>query len=302
MKKIPLESTIVGSYKFLFQNIVSIIGVLWLPVVLFAAVLGALVYGIVPHKWLTCDFTAIPDPESFVRERLPLLMAAAPVLIISGLLAGAMVRVGILRHAVGEKTTTTWVYFSLGARVWRMIAVVLLAIVICILLEIVAGIAFGILTAVFSMLPQVPVAAVSLVSLLLCIIVVVGVVYVMVRLFFFLPAVVVAENKVGVARSWNLGKGNVWRIIVVLIAVILPIELIVGMIFYATVVPTVIVEAIRQQPQGKAEAIAFLKSLWPVLPVLLGAYLVAAIAISGLVLGAVGKAYKAVTAPDEAAA
>jgi hypothetical protein len=70
---------------------------------------------------------------------------------------------------------------------------------------------------------------------------------------------------------------------------------------YATVLPTVIGEAVRMQPQGPDEALAFLKHLWPLLPVISGIFAVAAIAISGTMLGAIGHAYKAVTASDEAA-
>ena len=41
-------------------------------------------------------------------------------------------------------------------------------------------------------------------------------IYAAVRLVFFLPAVVVAEEQIGLGRSWALGRGNFWRIIIVI--------------------------------------------------------------------------------------
>lgn len=303
MKKIPVGSTIVGSYKFLFQNIISIIGVLWLPVVISCAIVGAFLYGILPHKWLVCDFTPISDPEGFFRAKLPLILLAVPVLIITSLLASAMVRVGILRHAIGEKTKTTWIYFSLGARVWRMVAALLLYLVIYIGLEIVVRVAKAIsvfiLKAVPGMPEQVPTHIGDLIGLVGFII---GL-YIVLRLFFFLMAVVVAENKVGVGRAWELGKGNIWRMIGVLIAIVLPVMLIVGVVFGMMAFGTIVsLAASGHPPKTDAEVLTFFKSLLPLLPVFFGIWVVAAIALNGLVLGAIGKAYKAVTAPDEVAA
>ncbi len=304
MRKIPLESTIGGSYAFLFQNIVSIIGTIWFPALLCLAIIGAFVWGIAPSNWLRCDFAPPADIQGFVRERLPLIVLAFPVLLITGLLASAMVRVGILRHALGEKTTTTWIWFSLGSRVWRMIGVMLLYIVIYVGIEIAVMLCIALVNLGMVAIPGIPHVVKGLVTAVFVISGIIGGLYIMLRLFFFLPAVVVAENKVGVGRAWELGKGNVWRIIVVLLVAVVPAAVIAGIALYATVLTTVIAAAvsIHDQPQTPQQAMVFLKSLLPVLPVVLGVYLAAAIAIGGLVMGAIGKAYKAVTAPDEVGA
>jgi hypothetical protein len=299
MKKIPLESTIVGSYKFLFSNIVSIIGTMWFPLVLMFALAGALVWSIVPHDWCQGGFKP-EEVKEVVLSHLPMIVSGLFALFIAGMLVRAMITVGILRHAVGEKTSTTFVYFSLGARVWRMVGVALLAVVISVILEIGAVMLFVISNVVLSVIPHAPTAVVALVNFVLTVVVVLVVIYVMLRLFFFLPAVVVAENKIGVGRAWELGKGNVWRMIVVLLAAVIPVYVLAAAACYLTVIPTIVVEAVRHQPQGPDEALAFFKSLWPLLPVLAGIFIVAAIAITGLVLGAIGRAYKAVTAPEEA--
>ena len=48
-------------------------------------------------------------------------------------------------------------------------------------------------------------------------------IYVMVRLTFLLLPVVVAEHRIGIKRSWQLGKGNFWRMLGLFILIFLPI-------------------------------------------------------------------------------
>jgi len=305
MKKIPLETTIVGAYRFLFTNIVSIIGTLWFPVLVFLAVMAALACGLIPPNWLHGHFTPVANPEDYLRSHLGLILLAVPVLILAGLLTGAMIRVGILRHALGEKTTITFIWFSLGARVWRMIAAALLYMVIYIGLQIVARLTIFIVALILARIPQLPPVVAGLVTAVLALAAVVIGIYIVARLFFFLPAVVVAENKVGVERAWGLGKGNVWRIVAVCIAVVLPLMPVFGVLLYVTVLSTIIATVVHHHPAGPAgpaEVVAFLKALLPMLPVVLGLYLVFAIATVGLIYGAIGQAYKAVTAPEETAA
>jgi hypothetical protein len=46
-----------------------------------------------------------------------------------------------------------------------------------------------------------------------------------VRLTFLLPAVVVAEERIGLGRAWELGGGNFWRMFAVVIAVFVPVAI-----------------------------------------------------------------------------
>ncbi len=302
MKKIPLEPVIIGSYKFLSQNIISIIGTLWFPVLVFFAVVGAFAYGIVPHNWLHGDFTPVADPGAFIRERLPVILSAVPCIILTMAIAGAMIQVGILRHALGEKTKPTYIFFSLGARVWRMIVAVLLCVVVyvCLVLAVIAAVI--VVNLAMAVIPNMPHILIALVRAVLVIIGIGCVLYVMVRLSFFLPAVVVAENKVGVRRAWKLGKGNVWRILAVVLVVTVPAVIIGELLIYITAFSTIFsAAALHPEPQTPEQAINFMKTFLPVLPVLGCVYLALVVALTGLKLGAIGKAYKAVTAPDEAA-
>jgi hypothetical protein len=47
-------------------------------------------------------------------------------------------------------------------------------------------------------------------------------IYVLVRLTFLLIPVVVAENRIGLKRSWQLGRGNFWRMFAILLSILIP--------------------------------------------------------------------------------
>ena len=302
MRKIPLGSTIAGSYGFLFTNIVSIIGTMWLPVLLFAALIGAFICQIVPHDWFQGHFPEHvnkDDVHRYVITHMPIIAAGVPVLALASMLMKAMVNVGILRHAVGEKTSTTFIWFSLGARVWRMVAMSLLFVIVYAVLEIAALILFGAVNLVLHLMPFIPHVVRGLMNGLLALAVFLTFIYVIARLFFFLPAVIVAENRISPSRAWELSKGNVWRIVVLVLAVVLPVCVLTGVVVCMTLFATVVPEAIRQHPKGPEQAFEFLRSILPVLPVIAGIYLVSIIAVTGLALGAIGRAYKAVTVPEE---
>lgn len=300
MKKIPLEETIVESYKFLFGNIISIIGTLWLPVLLYIAVLGATLVSVIPHEWLAGNVGKLADPDAWARSMLPVFMLWVPVLMLSGLLIGAMIRVGILRHALDQKTTTTWVWFSLGARVWRMVAATLLNLVVYAGLVLAVVIAVGAAGFVMHLI-NAPQALSVLVTIVLVIAGIVWVIYTLLRMFFFLPAIIVDQNRVGVARSWELGKGNVWRMIVVFLAVVVPVVMVGEIGIYATTFSTLANFGIAHQGTlTPAEFAELLRALLPLVPVLVVIYLLMVVAMVGLMLGAIGKAYQAVTAGEAA--
>jgi len=297
MKKIPLEETIIDAYKFFFQNIISIIGTVWFPVVVFVAVFGALIVSIVPHEWLTGHFVAPPNPEAFFLSRLGLIFAAEAIVLPLGLLISAMIRVGVLRLAVGENTGVTLIWFSLGAKVWRMVGAMFLTVIGCV---VVAGVAIGAVVLAYGLLqaiPHLPAAVTVLVTVILAIAAIVGVIYVLVRQFFFLPAVIVAENKIGLKRSWALGQGNVWRAIVIWLAVIIPISMVTGFITNVTLLPVFMTQAAQLGSNpSPAEMMGLLTALLPVLPAFIIIELLSSLVMLGTMFGAVGKAYKAVTA------
>ncbi|MDE2133605.1 MAG: hypothetical protein KGM97_02695 [Alphaproteobacteria bacterium] len=302
MKRIPVEATLGGAYRFLFTNIVSVIGTVWFPFVLFFGLCGGLFYLSVPHEWLSGNF---PHPKSLrdaIAAMMPLLRIY-PACLLLMLLMVAMVFTGLMRHALGLKTTTTFVYFSLGAPVWRMIGAYLLVWVVEVILIAVLAVLF---CAVWKFaVPTIPHGAGIALLVVLGTIEVLLAIYAAVRLSFFIPAVVVAENRIGLGRAWSLGGGNFWRIIIVVLLTTIPVAVVFNIVLQMTVMPAVMAEAMKLAPAAKSahhvnpeQIAAFLHALLPVLPVFLAVALVQRLAIIGLLSGAIGKAYNAVTAPD----
>ncbi|MGA7675431.1 MAG: glycerophosphoryl diester phosphodiesterase membrane domain-containing protein [Rhizomicrobium sp.] len=291
MKKIPLETTLVGAYRFLFTKIISIIGTIWFPTVLAIGAAAGLVYLVAPHAWLVGDFSHF-KPEQVMTA--PIWLARGAIMIVSAI-AGSMILVGLMRHALGLKQSTTFIYFSLGAPVWRMLlacilgGLLLAVIVAALVLVLVLALKFG--------APLVPHGYAVAGGIVLGVIVFCAVFYSAFRLFFFLPAVVVAENRIGLGRSWSLGGGNFWRMFFVYLLIVVPVGFIASVALEMTILPVVVTEAMKlpHKPEAK-EIIAFLRSLLPLLPVVATVAILWGIALRGLMAGAIGSAYNAVTA------
>jgi hypothetical protein len=292
--KLPLEETISGGYRFLFTNIVSVIGTVWLPYLILAAVGVLCGYIVLPPGLVHGDFShfntaVLMQPEAY---------AARGVFFLTNLVVGAMVTVNLMRHALGQKPTTTFVHFSLRAPVWRMVGAYLLAIIVIVLLVVVlaiAGTAAG-YAAFQRMEPAAAIATVVLIaSVLICV-----VAYCFARFFFFLPAVVVAEERIGLGRSWSLGGGNFWRMAVVWLLIAIPVWFVVGVALQVTILP-VILSAASTLPRHPSpeELQPLLLALIHALPIFAPVTIAAGIAIRAFMAGAVGTAYKVLTAPKE---
>jgi hypothetical protein len=133
-----------------------------------------------------------------------------------------MVTVAIQRKALGRHPGPVFTYFSLGTPVWRMAGSWFLAGLLIIFIALFsAAVAGTIWWAAETFLPKFEV----LIGTLAFVAAVLWVIYMSVRLTFFLPAVVVAEERIGLGRAWELAEGNFWRILIVFIAVFLPVAI-----------------------------------------------------------------------------
>lgn len=292
--KLPLEATIAGGYRFFFTRIVSIVGTLWFPYLLLLALAVGGAWLVLPHAVFRGDFT---DLDVSLMKSAPVLTVRL-ALMLCGLVAAAMVAVGLMRLALGLKQTPTFVWFSLGLPVWRMVGAKLLATVILVLLFILLvliGVGIG-FAAYPHMQPSAGVTVIALASLLLFFVFV----YSAVRLCFFLPAVVVAENRIGLGRSWQLGGGNFWRIFIVWLLVAVPVWFVVGIVLQSTILPVLMAELLRLPHHPTPEEIKpLLQSVWHMLPVVFPVMLLAGIVFRAVMAGAAGTAYNAVTAAKE---
>ena len=302
MNKIPLERTLVGAYRFLFTKIVSIIGTLWLPIVVFCALVGGLVWLSVPHEWFTGHFPQFhdkhPDPATVLAMLKPLLICY-PLIIVIAFVMMSMMFVGLMRHALGQKKTMTFVYFSLGADVWRMaLAFFLLYVVLLLLVAVLVAIFIAVSVFVAPMVAHGPALAIKIV---LGIVEALFYFYAVFRLFFFLPAVVVAEKRIGLGRAWALGGGNFWRIFLVILLIVIPVAFIAGIVMQMTIMPAFMSAVLATPHDPRPEHVAAIfRAMLSVMPAILAIGIIQRIITMGLMAGAMGTAYNAVTEAPEA--
>ncbi|MEJ0024581.1 MAG: hypothetical protein WDN01_01025 [Rhizomicrobium sp.] len=300
--KIPFERTIAGAYRFAFTNVLSIIGIGWFPYLVVTALgvgLAVLLYPSVHGLWL--DDRKTIDTAKLMTTIVPLIGAVLLVLL-ALLVAQAMVTVGLMRKALGQHPGPVFIFFSLGGQVWRLIGSYILMLLLLCGGVMLAALAIGVVGAVLNQFAQ---KVQPLVLGVLIFVAVLGYFYSVVRLSFFIPAVVVAEDHIGLRRSWHLGRGNFWRIFGISLIVSLPIQLAVSTIS-STMMQIAMVPGLDLQPGPMTDAqsqkfvadlLDALRRVGPYYALLQILYLAL---LSGLTTGAVANAYKAVTGDGSA--
>lgn len=292
MGKLVVERTISDAYRFAFLRFFSVVGTIWLPyliLIMIALGLIRLVAPDVPQMLATGQFDLAAGIELL---RLTVLVS------IFAFIAAAMVTVDLQRKAMGTHAGRPYVFFSLCAPVWRMAGASFLAVIVVGIAAVVAGgICFAIWSAAGGLGP--PGALIRLVAVLATIALVL---YVALRLMFFLPAVVVAENSLGLERAWILGGRNFWRILIVTIAVLIPVAIVGHLLSWVFFGPFTAFHELGTRAGLKAllRAGATQSGLKGYLILLLE--LIERILLLGLLNGAVASAYRAVNGEVEAPA
>jgi hypothetical protein len=280
--KIPVGQTISGAYNFAFTRFLSILAIVWLPYAVFAAIavgLALLAVPDLPRMLMTHDI----DIEAMMGlSRVVLLIA------IIGFIMSSMITVGLQRKALGKQSATVWYYFSLGAPVWRMAAAFFLAGLVVVFIAIVIS---GACAAIWVAAGSIPGAGwtVRIVAIAagICFLI-----YIATRLLFFLPAVVTAEETIGIERAWILSRGNFWRIVLVWLAVILPVAIAFWIVSRAVLGPLV---PWPHAHMGTREILRmFATQSTAFAPLILAVEFVERVVILGVANGAVANAYLAV--------
>jgi hypothetical protein len=291
MDKIPLEKIIGAAYRFFFSNILSILGTVWFPLLLMGALIAASLWAVLPASFFHGDFEHF-DKQEFLAV-VPALIAVYPVVIFASLVLSAMIAVGITRRALGMTHGPTFIYFSLGAPVWRMVGAFILFFLGYIMF---VGLTVGVCVAVVF-------ASTKLDSKVLAGLidaaVIIGagcfMIYAIVRVYFFLPAVVVAEEHISFSRSWRLGRGNFWRIVLLALMIIIPVSFVGGMISQIFIMGSMgsNIQVLPENPSPEQTAHFFKMLFTTMMPALAISYVLQQLAIAGLWYGAVGLAYRA---------
>ncbi|HEY4113081.1 MAG TPA: hypothetical protein VGM17_03385 [Rhizomicrobium sp.] len=283
MNKLPVGRTIAFAYRFTFTHLGTIIGLVWIPLVLIAVL-----------RFLPYAFGGNPDaaPENLTEEGRRALEAIGSTLLIA--LLYSMAYVPVIRQALGLREGPAMVHFALGPPEFRLFGAILLfaLVLICMAFAMaIAGTLFGGLVNAAAGKPSL----IAFVAALSIIIMFCAMLFIALRLGFLLVPVTVAEQQISLGRSWSLTRGNFWRILGVILATTLPILLVDLAIVVAIVGPQ---QFFAPFPVGDAQTMnaAMSQRLAPLgqhMPLYLGLRLIVEPFMIGLNLGACAAAYRA---------
>jgi hypothetical protein len=260
MAQIPLERTIGDTYRFALRNVLSILGIVWFPLVLMIAAVAAAAWWLWPDiAGMDWSADAARNQEAAMRLAFKMFATMGPLYLLFYVLI-AMMTVGVQRKALGLVQGPVFFYFSLDGAVWRFLGAMILSVI---LLWTGTALTIAAVAAVFWTGEHFGLPA--LYGLVEFAAVVAGICwffYMAVRLMFFLPTVVVAEGGLGLARSWELGAGNFWRIAALFVVCIVAPMMAVSMVSNIFVLPFMMSVMIPLQHAAETHQVVTPQMFW----------------------------------------
>jgi hypothetical protein len=306
--KVPVWSTVGSALGFTFGRYPAILGVVWLPLLLLAVceyfvlvpmfeAIPALIAQVSQHPHDPADIQAFSN-------RIMASQRFAPALNLLTYLVMAWIAVGITKEAMGLRTGFRFVYLSVGAAEFGLLVsylvamAVLVGVIICfafaavILAVLVGAMAAG------GALPTGTAAAGWAIGFgvlaglaFLC-----ALIYFSVRFLALIVPVSVEEKKFGLLRSWELSRGNFWRLFGIGFIIWLGLFVFELVIIAAFVIPVVVTAAgtfVHGRTVDAGSMALMFKSLRPYAPIAGLLFLAISPIIYGLAISPWAFAYRA---------
>ena len=287
MKKIPVLDSIRYAYAFTFGHLGTIIGLIWLPM-LILAVAG---YFVMSYYYSSVP-AALSAGDAIAAGRAGMLVIGWSLV---SLLLSSVMYVAVTRQALGLRQGPAIVHFALGPAEFRVFGAVLGVFAIAILFFMVY---LGVIGAAKAMAAKA--ALVNIAVGLFALAALLAIVYALVRLSFMLIPATVAEERVGLARAWELSGGNFWRIVAVGLVAIGPIALVAVGAEIAILGPDFFMHTAangaRDTAQQMQDMAKQMRTAAAHLPVLYGLSFLMAPFFMGLAIAPSAYAYRALTA------
>ncbi len=290
MNRIPVGQTIRFAYAFTFGEIGTVIGLVWIPVVISAVA-----------EFLVERVLGGGEPAAGATAALPPGFGYLALYSILAVLLIAMVAVAIARQALGLRQGPAVAHVSLGttelhvfggiAGLYLLFFIFAMGLTLAVMI---AGGLAGLLAPSKAVGETIGAAAGSLAAL-------VGlgaIFYALVRLSFLFVPSAIAGGGFGLSRSWELTRGNFWRIVAIGAATALPATLVVFAINMAILGPDYlasIVAMVQDQAHFAKYAADQSRMTSAKLPLLLGVSLVLAPINYGLLFAPAAFAYRALS-------
>jgi hypothetical protein len=208
MSKVPVLSTVSRTYGFLLGDIITVLQVAWLPMLLATGV--NYYYG----QQLDPALLAKGGPEAAMQAG-----AVGFGIGIVSLLANIMVMVALLRVVMFGQRPSAPFHLWFGMTELRVLLVYVLLTVALIAAILAGGLVLGLAGAAAAAAGGG--AIIGLIAVVLFFVML----WALLKLTI-LPAVIVAENTLGVERAWALSKGNAFRFFLVYLLTYIPVGIV----------------------------------------------------------------------------
>ena len=302
MNKIPVIQTIKESYRFTFGGLGTVIGLIWLPIVVLT-VGGYFITG----QYISGMSGAMQSGD--LGQSGPLFLRLLSFGIVKIVLQ-AMIAVAIVREILKPLKRPVFLRFGLGPSEFRVVggffglfALMLAFIVILVILSMVVGFAMG------AALPAAAGAAAGAgmskpaagVAVLAGLIGCCALIYIFARLGFLLAPAAVTEGGFGLERSWQLTTGNFWRIFAIALATLVLVLIAALLIDVAVLGPDSLnphLELARDQAARLRQSAEQMRLLSAHLPLMMGLQFLLAPFAYGMAFAPAAFAYRALTAPQ----
>ena len=288
MNKIPVGQTIRFAYAFTFGEIGTVIGLIWIPTVI-NSVGSFVLFGVL---------NGVEEGPGGVPIMAGPQLGLMMLYFVVAFFLAAMMAVAVTQQALGLRKGPAFAHFALGGTELRVFGgffglymLFLLFILGFALIGVVAALAGG--AAVKASAGAAPL--IGSVLGVLGLIASGALVYIFVRLsFLFIPSAV-NEGEFGLTRSWELTKGNFWRIFAVGMAVLMPLLLVEAATEFFILGPAyfaAMADQIRDTANAARYAAVQSHIVQTRLPLLLGMGLILAPIMQGLLFAPAAFAYR----------
>jgi hypothetical protein len=195
-----------------FVELERVIGAIWLPIIALT-VIDYFVNG----TMLTVRAAAMDTGDT---SQLAPLLVGQFVYIFVALLLKAIIAVAICREILSPLQRPQWLRFSLGGAEFRFVGTTLALAALATLIAVLCMIVGKMLVPAGG--TQQMIAMTALIGIVLA----PGLIYLFVRLGALALPAVVLEGGIGLEQSWALLKGNVGRMLIVLLALVVPVAIV----------------------------------------------------------------------------
>jgi hypothetical protein len=287
MNRIPVGQTIAQAYGFAFGRYFTILGIVWVPMLISLAMVYFFRLQPLEH--------AHPGTIDPAAARVSFLVQ------IVGVVLFAIMSVGINKEVLGLPRGSRFFYIGFGGAEGRVIGgffALALLFIVFVLAFFVAVSVLNVIARIIEGQTALGVARLLLVLLLILLAAAIwlALIYAAVRLTFLLVPATVAEHRIGILSSWQLTAGNFWRIVAIGICVLLPFVIVV-LCAAVAVLGSGYISFVAQHahdPQAiQAYVAQRMAAFEPYMPVMLVGSFVANPVLYGLIVSPAAFAYRA---------